>query len=377
MMKRPKGIEPGSAGSAAACAISIDSDDDPDPPPPKAAKQQQEPEDGNDDVVAMEEAPPPAKNAPAASSSALVDDDDDVAFLHRSGDLALLDYPHASLFHRAHAALASELAHAKQFSECTSVSGTQPAEEIAAAYNAVWSLRCMETCADERTLFAAIKRWALELLSSPPALEPLPLGSSRDLSAAHCRGILANAMLGNVADVMSGSKRHNGGLDFSRQLLDVHRVRSSVAAHKTAALLHYFSQQLSIEGTADDERTVTFERVECPSMEEMSSMLEGATEVPLLPSDGVCQDDIRLHAGTMEAAWKDEPNCRGFVNFANADFGYGCFISSATQEEILQVCCPEFNVGLIFLGRMSDDEVINVYGKSTQLLSAQEAACVL
>ena len=42
MMKRPKGIEPGSAGSAAACAISIDSDDDPDRPPPKAAKQQQE-----------------------------------------------------------------------------------------------------------------------------------------------------------------------------------------------------------------------------------------------------------------------------------------------------------------------------------------------
>ena len=43
MRKRPKGIEPGSAGSAAACAISIDSDDDPDPPPPKTAKQQQEP----------------------------------------------------------------------------------------------------------------------------------------------------------------------------------------------------------------------------------------------------------------------------------------------------------------------------------------------
>ena len=96
MRKRPKGIEPGSVGSAAACAISLDSDDDPDSPPPKAAKQQQEPEDGNDEeVVAMEEAPPPAKNAPAASSSALVDDDDDVAFLHRSGDLALLDYPHA------------------------------------------------------------------------------------------------------------------------------------------------------------------------------------------------------------------------------------------------------------------------------------------
>eukprot|EP00966_Prymnesium_polylepis_P068055 1581879-Prymnesium_polylepis.1 len=49
-----------------------------------------------------------------------------------------------------------------------------------------------------------------------------------------------------------------------------------------------------------------------------------------------------------------------FVNFANANFGYGRFIASTTQEEILQVCCPEMNVGLLFIGCMREDEVVNV-----------------
>ena len=54
------------------------------------------------------------------------------------------------------------------------------------------------------------------------------------------------------------------------------------------------------------------------------------------------------------------PDATAFVNFANAIFGYGEFIASCTQEEILQVCCPEFNVGLAFLGRMQEDEVVVV-----------------
>merc|ERR1719488_36269 len=51
-----------------------------------------------------------------------------------------------------------------------------------------------------------------------------------------------------------------------------------------------------------------------------------------------------------------------FVNFANRNFGYGRFIASCTQEEILQVCCPEFNVGMLFVGEMRDGEVVNVRG---------------
>ena len=35
-------------------------------------------------------------------------------------------------------------------------------------------------------------------------------------------------------------------------------------------------------------------------------------------------------------------------------------LSSCTQEEILQVCCPEFNVGMLFIGTMMRNEVVNV-----------------
>ena len=41
---------------------------------------------------------------------------------------------------------------------------------------------------------------------------------------------------------------------------------------------------------------------------------------------------VLLHGEVMEAA----PRATAFVNFANAQFGYGCFINSCTQEEILQ-----------------------------------------
>ena len=33
-----------------------------------------------------------------------------------------------------------------------------------------------------------------------------------------------------------------------------------------------------------------------------------------------------------------------------------------TQEEILIVCCPEFLIGLLFIGEMDQDIVVNVYG---------------
>lgn len=54
----------------------------------------------------------------------------------------------------------------------------------------------------------------------------------------------------------------------------------------------------------------------------------------------------RLHDAGMEAP----AHAAAFVNFANAQFGYGKFIESCTQEEILQQCCPEFNVGMLFIG---------------------------
>lgn len=40
---------------------------------------------------------------------------------------------------------------------------------------------------------------------------------------------------------------------------------------------------------------------------------------------------------------------------------YGCFIDSCTQEEILQMCCPEFNLCMLHFGVMADAEVVVVH----------------
>ena len=65
----------------------------------------------------------------------------------------------------------------------------------------------------------------------------------------------------------------------------------------------------------------------------------------------------------MRASIRQWPAGLDFVTtFANENFGYGCFIPSCTQEEILQLCCPEFNVGMLLLGKMGDGEVVNVTG---------------
>lgn len=52
----------------------------------------------------------------------------------------------------------------------------------------------------------------------------------------------------------------------------------------------------------------------------------------------------------------------GFMNFANKNFGYGKIIPSTTQEEVLQVCHPEFNVGMLIYGQMAENQAIIVRG---------------
>lgn len=95
--------------------------------------------------------------------------------------------------------------------------------------------------ADRDKIFAAVKRWALDALANgPTALVPTAPGAGvdvREFTAKECRGILANAMLGNVLDVMLPFKTHRGGLHFNRLLSDrTHEMN----AHKLACLLLYF-----------------------------------------------------------------------------------------------------------------------------------------
>jgi len=136
-------------------------------------------------------------------------------------------------------------------------------------------------------------------------------------------------------------KAHRGGLDFRRLFTD----RNRIGAQKLACLLLYFDAT-----TDDDGRTIKFEHLRCPPAAAFASRA------------AACKDALSersetwLHSQPMEV-----PAATAFVNFANADFGYGSFIPSCTQEEILQVCCPEMNVGLLILGSVRDDEVVLVH----------------
>ena len=227
-------------------------------------------------------------------------------------------------------------------------------EDSSSAFASVFALPCMRDETDELTLCAAVKRWAQEAHALPTLYHPLQLDESRTFSARECRQILAASFVGNVCDPMSDAKRNQGGLNFSTLVREAAiDGPQSICVHKLAALLLYFAAGLKLEGTPDDERPVRFERVGCPPLDDFEAMLASPTH-----GDTEWADVVTLHDGGMEAP----ADATAFVNFANADFGFGTFIASCTQEEILQMACPELNVGLLLLGRMGDDEVVNVRG---------------
>ena len=250
------------------------------------------------------------------------------------------------------------------FAELDSLLGVKTAAEH---FTAAFRLPCLAG-ADDRRLFAKVCEWALEALQDPALQElpPLAPGESRTFTARQCCGILANAMLGNVADLMAEHKHNLGGLSFMRHL----RFAEGVYVHKTAALLVYFEARMQADGTEDDGREVVFEHLRCPLESEFEELVRRRGDVRLAADASTCT----LHADVMEA-----PPADAFVNFANSNFGYGCFIPSCTQEEILQMCCPEFNVGMLLIGAMGDGEAVNVrgcrrYSRYTGYLDSYECA---
>ena len=169
----------------------------------------------------------------------------------------------------------------------------------ATAFSHVYALPCMRGGPDEQTLCAAVKRWAMESLEMPPLLQPLELGGVHEFSAAECRRVLAAAFVGNVADTMSDAKRNQGGLNFSKLVRDCALDAESICAHKLAALLLYFAAGLALEGTADDERTVRFERITCPPLADFEAMLTAEEVAGTRPE---WSEVVSLHDGGMEAA---------------------------------------------------------------------------
>ena len=246
----------------------------------------------------------------------------------------------------------------------------QPGEGIAPCVAAA-CVRLCRTAADAgdadfslARLFEAIGRWALAALAADESgsgssiPEPCWPQSdadprSRAFTAAECRGVLANLLLLNVDDPVgrvTGLKPAGkaGGLRLDRAML----LDNEVGAQKFCCLLQYFVASMQSEGTADDSREVIFERRTHAGIDPQ----EFKARILAAPHRQHGLPRVSLHEDGMEAVVGD-----AFVNFANAVFGYGEFIPSCTQEEIIQVCCPEFNVGMFFIGTMRPDEAIVVH----------------
>eukprot|EP00581_Thalassiosira_minuscula_P012427 CAMPEP_0183726082 /NCGR_PEP_ID=MMETSP0737-20130205/22278_1 /TAXON_ID=385413 /ORGANISM="Thalassiosira miniscula, Strain CCMP1093" /LENGTH=466 /DNA_ID=CAMNT_0025957299 /DNA_START=70 /DNA_END=1470 /DNA_ORIENTATION=+ len=222
------------------------------------------------------------------------------------------------------------------------------------------------------TIICNIRRWALQglkderLLSmlregrlkapDPPSHTELRMASvSRSITAKHARCVLANAFIGNCIDIMAPYKDpwNAGGLDFGAMLRTNQNKSSGIGLSKMECLLTYFDACSSLEGNEDDNRRITFDLIRfVPLSAEYFASNDS-------DNGGFVGLGFSLHTGTMEHTPR---KTSAFVNFANPNYGYGKFISSCTQEEILLMCCPELIVGMLFIGKMDENEVVNVRG---------------
>jgi len=224
------------------------------------------------------------------------------------------------------------------------------------------------TLANPLETLCNIRTWALDGLRNEPLRDKLskPLeitAASESLSFPHyetatcsfspqeARSVLANAFLGNCNDTMAERKDrwNQGGLDFLPMLMRC--KHKSVGLEKMKCVLFYFDS--ASKDIGESTRQVVFELVQFVPL----NLKDGKA------LEGICGrnvgDGIVLHNNSMEHPPR---GCSGFVNFANSNFGYGKFIASCTQEEILLSCCPEVCVGMLLLGRMKSNEIVLVHG---------------
>jgi len=181
-------------------------------------------------------------------------------------------------------------------------------------------------------------------------------------SMQFCRSILANAFLGNIVkDPVRDRKEHVGGLNFYSMFS---QMLSSGGMHKVKCLIQYLITTERERHTS--KRKVIFHKLFMSDREFQDVLYDHerdpeqyvVNKPPIILRDNnvVNRPPVILHDNKMENPYED-----AFVNFANANYGYGKFIASCTQEEILQMCCPEMNVGMLMYGKMDDNTVILVH----------------
>ena len=247
--------------------------------------------------------------------------------------------------------------------------------------------------------------WQLKALEKTARPEGVTCHSV-SYTARECRCLVANALLGNLRDTAAALKpeyKQGKGFNFEMSIfLDPTGIgrRESVwddvviCREKLACFLEYMFVMSTVVPDADlDERSVTFELLERPldafesrlqlgqlgeasgaafcaaetvvlhqnRMEEPMAAENADMAIPGLaaqrsydsPLQGEGSTTRRKSAAVAAQRW-------AFTNFANMVYGYGEMIPSCTQEEVLQVCCPEFNVGMLHFGTMTDDQVVVV-----------------
>ena len=138
--------------------------------------------------------------------------------------------PLQDLYYRNTAEMEAILEPLQDFSELAALITLPPANifapeppQLGQIFDSAFALPCLQSCS-RQDLFEKIKQWALaglrDELTSIRHTSPPPEELSHDvrmITASQCRGVLANALLGNVRD-FGGVKQTGGGLGFNKMI---------------------------------------------------------------------------------------------------------------------------------------------------------------
>ncbi len=164
-----------------------------------------------------------------------------------------------------------------------------------------------------------------------------------------CRAFLAQAFLGNLAldpvqSLKPPDRAFYTGLNFDSMFWS-DRNKRPVAVEKIKCLIQYFQATQEIEADKYKHHEVHFTRISVPDVSSLDW-------------------DRRIDAGRVSISLcaMERNEADAIVDFANEVFGVGRFyVESMTQEEIIQMCCPEMNVGMLFHGMIPNNQVCIVH----------------
>ena len=230
-------------------------------------------------------------------------------------------------------------------------------------------LRALEDMLDEQSL----RPFSDSLVRSASSLRDDFSVTDLDLEAPEvsmtrdvCRAFLAQTFLGNLAmdpvqDLKHGVWHHSCyGLNFDAMFWSDSNMRP-VAVQKIKCLIQYFLSTINLDTESAHNVEVFFSRLSVPDV----SSLDWNTPFE--------RERISINVAAMERGEAD-----AIVDFANKVYGVGFFYAdSMTQEEILQMCCPEINVAMLFHGLIPDNQICIVhnagrYSRYTGYLSTFE-----